>query len=243
MEDNVLGLCPLAFRYCKQPECRNDVPTLAIVKENDEDLYQDWWRTLQCPTCSTKWFVCVRCTRVCAPMSTIKAFHRHHRETHEKKSNVKRKFYNSVGACPICMGLGPVGLHCSACEDSGMIYTSDYFTADDHDTTLEDAELTGDVILNRSVNEEAKIVQEALTSLKLPAIKPNEKITVDLGKFTISKVKWHCRSFDETLEEWKVVCSKGEANIGEKISTDKYGYLLRGIQKEKEKQVDGKKGR
>jgi hypothetical protein len=101
------------------------------------------------------------------------------------------------------------------------------------DTTLEDAELTGDVILNRSVNDDAKIVQEVLTTLKLPAIKPNEKITVDLGKFTISKVKWHCRSFDETLEEWKVVCNKGDANIGEKISTDKYGYLLRGIQNQK----------
>ncbi len=101
------------------------------------------------------------------------------------------------------------------------------------DTTLEDAELTGDVILSRSVNDDAKIVQEVLTSLKLPAIKPNEKITVDLGKFTISKVKWHCRSFDETLEEWKVVCNKGDANIGEKVSTDKYGYLLRGIQNQK----------
>ena len=101
------------------------------------------------------------------------------------------------------------------------------------DTTLEDAELTGDIIINRSVNDDAKIVQEVLTSLKLPAIKPNEKITVDLGKFTISKVKWHCRSFDETLEEWKVVCNKGDANIGEKVSTDKYGYLLRGIQNQK----------
>lgn len=101
------------------------------------------------------------------------------------------------------------------------------------DTTLEDAELTGDVILNRSVHEEAKFVQELLTSLKLQPIKPNEKITVDLGKFTISKVKWHCRSFDETLEEWKVVCNKGDANIGEKVSTDKYGYLLRGIQNQK----------
>ncbi len=101
------------------------------------------------------------------------------------------------------------------------------------DTTLEDTELIGDVILNRSVNDDAKIVQEMLTSLKLPAIKPNEKLTVDLGKFTISKVKWHCRSFDETLEEWKVVCHKAEANIGEKVSTDKYGYLLRGIQNQR----------
>ncbi len=95
------------------------------------------------------------------------------------------------------------------------------------DSTLEDAELTGDVILSRSVNEEAKFVQELLTSLKLQPIKPNEKITVDLGKFTISKVKWHCRSFDETLEEWKVVCKIGGANIGEKVSTDKYVYLVK----------------
>jgi hypothetical protein len=95
------------------------------------------------------------------------------------------------------------------------------------DSPLEDAELIGNVLINRSINDEAKIVKEELTSLKLPPIKPNEKITVDLGKITVSKVKWHCRSFDETLEEWKVVCKKGDANIGEKVSTDKYAYLVK----------------
>lgn len=94
-------------------------------------------------------------------------------------------------------------------------------------TLLEDAELIGDVLINRSVNDEAKIVREVLTSLKLPPIKPNEKITVDLGKIVVNKVKWHCRTFDETLEEWKVVCKKGDADIGEKVSTDKYHYLVK----------------
>jgi hypothetical protein len=46
-------------------------------------------------------------------------------------------------------------------------------------------------------------------------------------------VKWHCRSFDETLEEWKVVCHKGEANIGENVSDEKYDELVKEMKDQK----------
>ena len=107
-------------------------------------------------------------------------------------------------------------------------------------TTLEGAELTGDVLVNRASNDNEHIVKELLKSLKLPPMKPNENLTVDLGKFTLSEVKWHGRTFEETLEEWKVVCKKGEANIGESVSDKNYDVLIKQM-KEQKKEVENKK--
>lgn len=102
------------------------------------------------------------------------------------------------------------------------------------DTTLEGAELTGDVLLNRAINDNERIVKEALKSMKLPPMKPNEKLTVELGKFTLTELKWKSRTFEETLEEWKVVCKKGEANIGESVSDENYDALVKEMKDQKE---------
>jgi hypothetical protein len=97
---------------------------------------------------------------------------------------------------------------------------------------LEGAELTGEVIINRSRNEGERMVIEELKSHKLPAMKPNEKITVDLGKIILNKVRWGNRTFQESLEEWKVVCKKGDASIGENLSDSNYAGLAKEIEKE-----------
>lgn len=102
------------------------------------------------------------------------------------------------------------------------------------DATLEGAELTGDVLINRAGEENERIVKETLKSLKLPPMKPNENLTVDLGKFTLTKVEWKRRTFEETLEEWKVVCKKGETNIGENVSDKKYDALVKEMEAKKE---------
>jgi hypothetical protein len=101
------------------------------------------------------------------------------------------------------------------------------------DATLEGAELTGDVLINRAANEKEKIVKELLKSLKLPPMKPNENLTVDLGKFTLSELKWRNRTFEESLEEWKVVCKKGETNIGEIVSNEKYHVLVKEMKEQR----------
>ena len=98
--------------------------------------------------------------------------------------------------------------------------------------TLEGAELTGEVIINRSRNEAERMVIEELKSLKLPAMKPNERLTVDLGKVVLNKAKWKNRTFEETLEQWKVVCKKGDANIGENLSDKNYDGLVKQIEKD-----------
>ena len=97
---------------------------------------------------------------------------------------------------------------------------------------LEGAELTGQVIINRARNEAERMVVEELKSIKLPAMKPNERLTVDLGKIILNKARWKNRTFEETLEQWKVVCKKGEANIGENLSDKNYAGLLKEMEKE-----------
>lgn len=102
-------------------------------------------------------------------------------------------------------------------------------------TTLEGAELTGDVLLNRSINDHERTVKESLKSLKLPALKPNESLTVDLGSFTLSEAKWKSRTYEETLEEWKVLCKKGETTIGGNVSDEKYETLTKEMEDRAEK--------
>lgn len=103
---------------------------------------------------------------------------------------------------------------------------------------LEGAELTGDVLVNRAVNDREKIVKELLKAIKLPPLKPNQTVTVDLGNFTLNKHKWHGRTFEETLEEWKVVCKKGETDIGQNLSDEKYNALIKEMKDQKEENKD-----
>jgi hypothetical protein len=94
------------------------------------------------------------------------------------------------------------------------------------------------VLINRAGEDNERIVKELLKSLKLPPMKPNENLTVDLGKFTLTKVEWKRRTFEETLEEWKVVCKKGETNIGENVSDEKYNVLVKEMQEKREEAAE-----
>jgi hypothetical protein len=107
--------------------------------------------------------------------------------------------------------------------------------------TLEGAELTGEVMINRAKNDEERMVIEELKSLKLPAMKPNERITVDLGKVIINKVRWKNRTFEESLEHWKLVCKKGEASIGENLSDSNYTGLVKEMEQQEEANKEQRK--
>lgn len=100
-------------------------------------------------------------------------------------------------------------------------------------TIIEGAMLSGDVLMERSRGENKKIVKESLAPIKIPEMKPNAEITLDLGKMKLSKVEWRNREFEESLEEWKVVCKKGETVIGKNTSSDKYTSLEKEIKPEK----------
>ena len=90
---------------------------------------------------------------------------------------------------------------------------------------VEASVLSGDALVLRAVGENEKLVKESLGKIEVPALKPNEKKTVELGKITLSEVEWKKRKFEESLEEWKVTCSQGQAVIGGTESSDKYADL------------------
>jgi len=100
-------------------------------------------------------------------------------------------------------------------------------------TVVDGAMLSGDVLLERTLGDHKKIVKESLAPIKIPEMKPNASVTLDLGKIKLSKVESKYREFEESLEEWKVVCKKGETVIGKNTSSDKFTTLEKEIKPDK----------
>ena len=90
-----------------------------------------------------------------------------------------------------------------------------------------ESELSGDVLVTRAKNENEKVVKESLAPVKVPALKPNERLTLDLGKIRLSELEFRNRKFEETLEEWQVVCTRGKTEIAKATSSDRYDKLLK----------------
>lgn len=87
---------------------------------------------------------------------------------------------------------------------------------------LEATTLTGEAIVERAKGESETLVKESLGKVELPALKPNERTTVDLGKITLKEVEWRNRKFEESLEEWKVTCLQGQTIVGSAVSSDRF---------------------
>lgn len=100
-----------------------------------------------------------------------------------------------------------------------------------------ESELSGDVLVKRTRNEKEIVVREPLDKVKLPAMKPNEKLTLSLGKIELREVEWRNRKFEETLEEWQVTCTQGTTEIGKTTSSDHYQTLLKDVAAPPKKEV------
>lgn len=87
---------------------------------------------------------------------------------------------------------------------------------------LEATTLTGVAIVERAKGESETLVKESLGKVELPALKPNERKTVDLGKITLKEMEWRNRKFEESLEEWKVTCLEGQTIVGSAVSSDRF---------------------
>jgi len=102
---------------------------------------------------------------------------------------------------------------------------------------VEASVLSGDALVMRAAGEKEKLVKESLGKVEVPALKPNEKKTFELGKITLSEVEWAKKKFEESLEEWQVTCTQGQVKIGGAESSDKYADL-----EATAKSADGKDG-
>lgn len=79
---------------------------------------------------------------------------------------------------------------------------------------VSESKLSGEVLVERAVGDKERLVKESLPAVTVPAMKPNEQKTIDLGKVTVRKVEWRHKEFEESMEEWKVVCKQGGKEIG-----------------------------
>jgi len=89
-------------------------------------------------------------------------------------------------------------------------------------TTIIDAELTGVVLVSRSTDVADKIIKEPLGKLTIAPMKPNERLTMDIGKITLREVELKNRKFEEKMEEWKVECVQKQIVIGSAVSSDQF---------------------
>ena len=92
-------------------------------------------------------------------------------------------------------------------------------------SVITDAQLTGKILVTRSSEVAEKLVKEPLDKITLATMKPNEKLTVDLGKITLKEVEWQNRKFEEKLEEWKVDCIQKETTIGSAESSAQFASM------------------
>lgn len=91
--------------------------------------------------------------------------------------------------------------------------------------TIPASQLTGDAFVARLVGDSEKLVKHPIDAADVPELKPNEKVTIDLGKAELHTLEWGKRKFKEKLEEWKVTCRNGQVIIGSTVSSDKFAAL------------------
>jgi hypothetical protein len=91
-------------------------------------------------------------------------------------------------------------------------------------TTIADSSISGNALVQKIGDMKNILVNTPLGSLKVPAMKPNEKLSLDLGKIILSKIELPRRFAAENLEEWQVTCTQAGAEIG-KASSDRYEAL------------------
>jgi hypothetical protein len=102
---------------------------------------------------------------------------------------------------------------------------------------LEASELTGDMLVKRVRDGKEKIVKEPLGKIAVPALKPNERVTADLGKVTLSKLQWAKQEFEESAEAWKLTCSSGAVTFSTVTSDPRYEELSKTAVTPKAKEI------
>lgn len=101
---------------------------------------------------------------------------------------------------------------------------------------ISESSLAGEVIVNRMANERETLVRESLPPIQVPAMKPGERLTFDLGKIQVSEVEWRQRKFEETLEEWQVISTCKNTEIGNAVSSERFRTLVKEVPPKAEKQ-------
>ena len=104
-------------------------------------------------------------------------------------------------------------------------------------TPLAASELAGDALVKRERDGKEKIVKETLGKTAVPALKPNEKVELELGKITLTELERGKQKFEESLEAWKLTCTAGQVQLGVVTSDKRYEELEKSAVVPKVKEV------
>ncbi len=89
-------------------------------------------------------------------------------------------------------------------------------------TPLVGAEISGTALVHRARALADRVSAEPLSAVKVPDIKPNDKVTLELGRIDLHKLEMRQREMEESLEEWQVICTKGGSELGKEESSDRF---------------------
>ena len=92
-------------------------------------------------------------------------------------------------------------------------------------TTLEGATLSGTAIILKAGEVKETFAKEPLGAIPVPELRPGGRVTLDIGRIALHEREWRNRKFEESLEEWKVVCTAAGTEIGMTESSARYPIL------------------
>jgi hypothetical protein len=91
--------------------------------------------------------------------------------------------------------------------------------------TIAGAELSGDALVKRDGSLKDGLFKESLGKIAIPELKPNARVTIDLGTISLHELDGRSRKVEDSLEGWKVVATKGGTEIGTATSGADYEAL------------------
>lgn len=91
--------------------------------------------------------------------------------------------------------------------------------------TITGAKLSGTALVMRARAMNERLSSEPIAAMEIPELKPNGRVTLDLGRIDIHKLELRQREMEETFEEWQVVCTQGESELAKVESSGKFESL------------------
>jgi hypothetical protein len=110
--------------------------------------------------------------------------------------------------------------------------------------TITGAELSGHALIKRDGSLKDGLSKTSLGKLAIPELKPNARVTLDLGRISLHELDGRVRKVETSLEAWKVIATKAGTEIGMVKSGDTYDALeAQSVTRGKEGKPGRRKGR
>lgn len=110
--------------------------------------------------------------------------------------------------------------------------------------TVTGAELSGHALVKRDGSLKDGLSKISLGKLAIPELKPNARVTLDLGRVSLHELDGRVRKIESSLEGWKIIASKDSTEIGMVTSGKDYDALeSQSVSRGKEAKPGRRKGK